>query len=125
MTWLALFLAGGLGAASRYIVDYAVTARTASAFGWGTWIVNVSGSLVLGVIAGLAARSGGTPPWRLVAAGGFCGAYTTFSTWMYETVRGAEDGAWLPVVLHLLSLAVGVAAIAAGWWLAAVSLGRS
>jgi CrcB protein len=54
----------------------------------------------------------------LVAAGGFCGAYTTFSTWMYETVRLAEDGSWLRVLLHLLSLAAGVAAIAAGWWLA-------
>lgn len=118
MIWLALFVAGGLGAACRYVVDHAVNARAVSAFGWGTWTVNVSGSLLLGVIAGLAAGSGVTPAWRMVAASGFCGAYTTFSTWMYETVGLAEAGAWLQVVLHLLSLAVGVAAIVAGWWLA-------
>jgi CrcB protein len=115
--WLAVFVAGGLGAACRYVVDFAVSARVTGAFSWGTWTVNVSGSLLLGAVAGLAAQSGSAPRWRLVAAGGFCGAYTTFSTWMYETVRLAEEGSWLLVLLHLISLAAGVAAIAVGWWL--------
>ena len=116
MIWLAIWIAGALGAACRYLVDSAISASPVGMSGWGTWTVNVSGSLLVGLFAGAAAHGGGEPAWRSVAAGGFCGAYTTFSTWMYETVKMAEERAWRSVAVHLASLVVGVAAVAVGWW---------
>lgn len=117
MIWLAIWVAGCVGATCRYVVDYAVS-TSSGASGWGTWTVNVSGALLIGVVAGLWTGSGEAASWRAVAAGGFCGGYTTFSTWMYEVLGMAEDRAWWSVVAHLASLVVGVAAVTAGWWLA-------
>jgi fluoride exporter len=81
-------LVGGLGAVARMLLDGAVSARVASALPWGTLAVNLSGAFVLGVLVG--AEVGGDA-LRLVGTG-FLGAYTTFSTWMLETHRLAEDG---------------------------------
>jgi CrcB protein len=109
-------LAGGCGAAARYAFDFYVTQRTPGALPWGTAAVNVSGALLLGFIASLAAPSG--PPFELwlVFGGGFLGAYTTFSTWMYETLRLLEDGAWRVAALNVLgSLIAGVVASVIGW----------
>lgn len=120
MIWLAIWIAGAIGATCRYLVDHVVSASVAGASGWGTWTVNVTGSLLVGAIAGVAASTGGGPGWRVVAAGGFCGGYTTFSTWMYEVAKMAEERAWWSVAVHLASLAVGVTAVAVGWWLASL-----
>lgn len=116
--WLALGAA--LGAPMRYVVDLVVQSRHDSLFPWGTFVVNVVGSLVLGVAAG-ATASGVDGEWLRFGVGiGLCGALTTFSTFGYETVRLLEDGsgreAWVNVVA---SVVVGLAAAAAGFAAAA------
>jgi CrcB protein len=100
-------LVGGLGAIARFLLDGAVSRAAPGAFPLGTLTVNVAGSLVLGILAG-AALSGDAD--RL-AATGFIGAFTTFSTWALESHRLGEDGrlrlAWLNL---LVSLGLGLAA---------------
>jgi CrcB protein len=120
MTVLLVLLGGAVGAPARYLVDRWVQTRHASAMPWGTFTVNAVGSLVLGLAAGAVAAADG-PDWVLVLVGtGFCGALTTFSTFGYETVRLAEEGAVGTAVLNVVgSVAVGLAACAGGWWLAA------
>ena len=85
-------IAGALGAPARYLVERAARARWAGAFPAGTFMVNVSGSLALGVVVGLMLEHGLDPDVRTLVGTGFLGAYTTFSTYAYETVRRAEDG---------------------------------
>jgi len=85
-------VAGAVGAPARYIVERAITRRRAGAFPLGTFVVNVSGSLVLGLIAGAALYHGFAGAPRAWLGTGFCGAYTTFSTFTFETVRLIEEG---------------------------------
>jgi fluoride exporter len=121
MTWLLVAVAGGCGAATRYLVDHLVSARLTGVFPLGTFLVNVSGSLLAGVVAGLVATRGVPVDLQTVVAGGFLGAYTTFSTAMYETARLLEDGATGIAVANLLvPLGASLAAAGAGWWLVAV-----
>ena len=81
---------------------------------WGTLAVNVLGSLVLGVAVG--AGLDGDP--RFLLAGGLVGSFTTFSTWMLETHRLAEEGEGRAAAANLaLSAALGLAALGAGWWI--------
>lgn len=107
-------LLGGAGAATRYLVDDLVSRRWHRGFPVATLVVNVTGSLLIGLLAALGP---GSPTLYLVGAVGFCGGYTTFSTAMVESVRLAREGAWRQVVLasasHLL-LCVGAAALGAG-----------
>ena len=120
MIWVAIALAGGLGAACRFALDHAVATRLGAALPWGTILVNVSGSLGAGVVAGLAASAVLPEPWRLVVAGGFLGAYTTFSTAMVDSLRLVEHGAPLRAVVNLLlPLVLAILAALAGWWLVA------
>ncbi len=116
MTALLVALGAALGAPARYLVDRAVRARTPGRFPWGTLVVNVAGSLVLGVLLGAASR-GGVPPALVAALGtGFCGALTTYSTFGAETVRLAEDGERRLAALNaVVSIAAGLAAAALGW----------
>lgn len=124
MSVLLVLLGGAIGAPARYLTDLYVrewTLRQARDgarvdFPWGTMAVNAVGSLVLGLLAG-AAAGGVLPGWVLTLAGtGFCGALTTFSTFSYETVRLAENGQWRSAALNVAgSLAVGLAAVGAGW----------
>jgi CrcB protein len=114
-------LAGGAGATVRFLLDRAIRARTGAAFPLGTVLINCSGSLLLGVIAGLAARAVLPEAVHLVAGTGFLGGYTTFSAASVETVallagrRGALavlNGLVVPVVTVLLAaVGLGVAAI--------------
>jgi CrcB protein len=90
--WIAFLVAAAIGACARYLLDGFVQARVGTAFPWGTSVVNVSGSFVLGVVTGLALYHGLSVDSRLVLGAGFCGAYTTFSTFSFETVRIAEGG---------------------------------
>ncbi len=123
MTLLLVLLGGAVGAPLRYLTDQAVNARHASVFPFGTLTVNAAGSLLLGLVAGLASVHD-VPAWVLALVGtGFCGALTTFSTFGYETVRLLEDGSFVEAALNVVvSLGVGLAAVLSGWGLA-VGLG--
>jgi CrcB protein len=113
MTLLLVLVGGAVGALVRYLADRWLTARLRGPFPWGTFVVNVAGSFVLGVTAAAA------PDWLVALAGvGFCGALTTFSTFSFETVRLLEVGRPLTAVANVgWSVLVSLAAAALGWWL--------
>jgi CrcB protein len=116
MVLIALAVASALGAGCRYVVDVVVQSRHERTFPWGTWTVNVTGALALGALTGLAARGLVGSSLVAVAGVGFLGAYTTFSTFMVETLRLVEDGARLTAALNVVTmLLVGLAAAAGGW----------
>lgn len=93
MNWLLVVVGGMIGAPLRYLTDRAVQRRHTSGFPWGTLAVNVSGSLVLGVLIGAQLTGAAAENLPLFAGTGICGAYTTYSTFSYETLRLAETGA--------------------------------
>jgi fluoride exporter len=108
--------AGGfVGAPSRYLLDRAINRRFESDLPWGTFLVNVSGSFVLGLLTGLSLSNHLSPVAKALLGTGFCGAYTTFSTFTFETVRLLEVGQFLEALSNaFVSLAVGLAGAAAG-----------
>jgi fluoride exporter len=89
---LAVGLAGAFGALARYLVGGAVQDRFAGMFPFGTLTVNVVGSLILGVVAGIALHHAGAATTKAVIGTGFCGGLTTWSTAAWETVRLTEEG---------------------------------
>ncbi|MEZ5157164.1 MAG: fluoride efflux transporter CrcB [Solirubrobacterales bacterium] len=104
LTILGVGLLGGIGALGRLLLDGAVSARRAGTFPAGTLTVNLVGSLALGVLVGAAP---GEDVLRL-AATGLIGSFTTFSTWMLETQRLAEEGDGRVALANLaVSLALG------------------
>jgi CrcB protein len=120
MTVVLVLAGGALGAPLRYLTDLFVQARHDSVLPWGTFSVNILGSLVLGAVASAVAVSGLPTAVMTFAGTGLCGALTTFSTFGFETVRLVEEGSWLEAAGNaLLSLAVGLAAVSLGWWLVA------
>lgn len=111
---LLVSLAGGVGAAMRLIVDGLVRARVAAAFPVSTLVINLSGSLLLGLVTGLAAGAVLPVAYATVLGTGLLGGYTTFSTASYETVRLLEDrryGAAVGYGLGGLVLAVAAASV--------------
>ena len=124
MTALFVVLGGAAGAPTRWWLDQVVPRRP-DGVPWGTVVINVLGSFVLGALLG--ATTGGdlaVHPWVALIGTGFCGAFTTFSTFGFETVRLAEVGAYSAAARNVvLSLGLGLAAAAAGWWLAQTLLG--
>ena len=126
MTAVLIAGAGARGAVLRLLVDEAVSVRAGHdpagrRFPWGVLAVNVSGSLVLGVVAGLALYHGFGGRPRLVLATGFCGAYTTFSTFAFDVVRLAEEGRPRGAGAYAAATAgLTLAASALGLWLAAL-----
>jgi CrcB protein len=117
LAWVAFIAAAAVGAPMRYLVDGFVGDRTEGVFPWGTLLVNASGSLVLGVLSGLALYHAFPKTPKVVLGTGFCGSYTTFSTFTFETVRLVEEGAWneafrnslATLLLCALAAAAGVA----------------
>jgi CrcB protein len=97
-------IGGALGAIARYQLTATIQSRVGPGFPWGTFLVNVSGCLAMGVVVTLlAARLTLNPNWRFAVPIGFIGAYTTFSTFEFETFRAVSDGAWLVGGLNVLA----------------------
>lgn len=114
MTLLGVLVAGALGAPARYLLERAMR-RAGRVFPWGTFVVNLSGSLAIGLVTGAALAQGFSPDARAILGTGFLGAYTTFSTYTYEIVRTAENGAGRVATAYALSsLLLGVGLAAAG-----------
>lgn len=118
---IALLVVGAaIGAPARYLVDGFVQSRARTVFPWGTFAVNASGSLVLGFLTGLALYHGLGPLPKSAVGTGFCGAYTTFSTFSYETVRLVEEGSMVTATWTVVAgVVVGLLAAAAGLAIAA------
>ncbi|WP_320779602.1 fluoride efflux transporter CrcB [Streptomyces sp. CRN 30] len=115
MNWLLVAVGAMVGAPLRYLTDRAVRARYGTAFPWGTFLVNVVGSLVLGVLTGAAVAGAAGSGLRLLLGTGLCGALTTYSTFSYETLGLARTGAARSALGYvLLSVAAGLGAAFAG-----------
>jgi CrcB protein len=110
-TWVGLTLAGGLGSVARALMTHAVNVRTGRGFPFGTLAVNLSGAVALGALS----AAGASAAVLAIAGTGFLGAFTTFSTWMYET-----DHAWTAGghrTRAALNIGVGLAAGLLAVWL--------
>lgn len=108
-------LGGALGALARYGLD-GVVSRRAGGFPLGTFVINISGSFVIGFLFTLFADRFQAPAWfRSTLTIGFLGAYTTFSTWSLESYRLLESGSWAAAAANVLgSVAAGLAAVYLG-----------
>jgi CrcB protein len=116
---ITVALVAAAGAVSRYVLDQAVQHWHRSDFPWGTFVINVSGALLLGLFTGLSYHHGLTSSGLAILGSGFCAGFTTFSTWMWETIALAEAGALVKSTFNLLgSIAGGLAAAGIGFWLA-------
>lgn len=102
MNVLLVVLGAAVGAPLRYLTDRLVQARHDTVFPWGTFTVNVVGSLVLGLIVGAAAEADIPHSVLLLLGVGFCGAYTTYSTFSYETLGLREGGARFYAVANVV-----------------------
>ena len=114
---VAVALGGGVGSALGYIVNFIVVARVGPGFPFGTLLINITGSLLIGVVAELAATSswGMTPLLRLFLAVGVLGGYTTFSTFAFDTVTLVGDRTIGIATMYVLaSVSLGVLAAFAG-----------
>ena len=116
MPLLAVSAGGALGAIARYQVGLWMASRAGTVFPWGTLLINVSGSFLLALYLALVTeRFAGRATTRLFVATGFCGAYTTFSTFVYEAISLAQHGAIAAAALYVGgSLVLGLLAVALG-----------
>jgi fluoride exporter len=118
LTVVLVSVAGGLGAAARLVLDGIVSAEFRSAYPVGTTLINVTGSLLLGLVTGLAIHHGLPQQWHLILGSGFLGGYTTFSTASVETVRLLKAGRYASAVANGFGMLVAsVLAAALGLWL--------
>src|SRR5215208_6324214 len=91
---LLVFIGAGLGGVARYGIATLIHHDGATVFPWSTLIVNVTGSLVLGFLYVLVEGNAASPQWRALLGIGFCGGYTTFSAFSYESLRLVQGGDW-------------------------------
>jgi fluoride exporter len=116
LVWIGVALASGVGAVMRFALHTTVQRRLAGVFPSGTLAVNLFGSLLLGLLHG----AGVTGDALLLTGTALLGSFTTFSTWMLESERLAEGGEGRLALVNLAgSLALGLAAVALGWAVAA------
>lgn len=118
LIFAALCVAGGVGAASRFVVDGVVRARVRTVFPFGTAFINVTGSLILGALVGLTLSAVLPQAWELILGTGIMGGYTTFSTASVETMRLVQDREYRVALVNGLGvLIVTVLAGVLGLWL--------
>ncbi|WP_425459332.1 fluoride efflux transporter CrcB [Gryllotalpicola protaetiae] len=114
MVALLVAVAGGVGAVSRFVLDGVIRSRVASLVPAGTFVINVSGSLLLGFVTGLVLVGAEPTDFRVVLGTGFLGGYTTFSTAMIETVRLLQQRRWVAAGVNgiaMLLLGLGAAVL--------------
>ena len=112
LLFLAIAVAGGVGAVCRFVLDGLLTSLSEADFPWPTVLINITGSLLLGLITGFAVSGLLPEAWRLVLGTGFLGGYTTFSTASVDTVRLLQQRRWAAGIVHglgTLVIAVGAA----------------
>jgi fluoride exporter len=113
--FLVVAFGGFVGAPSRYLLDRAINGRFESDLPWGTFCINISGAFALGFITGLSLGHNLPSIDKALVGTGFCGAYTTFSTFSFETLRLVEGGQILEAAGNVVvSVIVGLAGAAAG-----------
>ncbi len=122
LNFIVVFLGGGLGAAVRFGLGAWIGQRWGRSFPLGTFIINVSGSFLIGLLMTMMAeRFTENPAWRLLLVVGVLGGYTTFSSFEYETGRLVTDGEYLYATLNVvLSVVLGFAALKTGEVLAKI-----
>ncbi len=115
MNWLLVVAGAVVGAPLRYLTDRAVQTRHDSVFPWGTFAVNVTGCLILGVLTGAVSAGAASAHLQLLVGTGLCGALTTYSTFSYETLRLTETGAGLYAAANVVgSVMAGLGAAFVG-----------
>jgi CrcB protein len=119
--WVGFLAAAAAGGVLRFVLDRAIGSRVQGVFPWGTFVINTSGSLVLGLVTGLALYHGFPATPKVILGTGFCGSYTTFSTFSFETVRLVEENAITEAFRNAIgTLVVAGLAAAVGIGLAAL-----
>jgi CrcB protein len=120
--YIIIFAGGGVGASSRYALATWIGQKWGRSFPLGTFVINVSGSFVIGLLMTLMAeRFTENPQWRLLLVVGFLGGYTTFSSFEYETGKLVTDGEYVYATLNaVLSVVAGFAALKTGEVLAKI-----
>ena len=104
MNYLWIALGAVVGASARYFLSTYIGRHFSTVFPYGTLLINVTGSLILGFFLVYAGeRVLLDPRWRLLVAVGFCGSYTTFSSYAFESFALMEQGQWLLMGLNILS----------------------
>lgn len=122
LVFIALALAGGFGALARMVLDGLIKSRISGGMPWGTITINVSGSLALGLLTGLASAQLLPEAWQLIVGTGFLGGYTTFSTASFETVRLVQERKWVASLVNALgTLVLATAAAGLGLWAAGLA----
>ncbi|BCB96230.1 putative fluoride ion transporter CrcB [Dissulfurispira thermophila] len=116
MNYLIVGIGGFLGAISRYGLALWIGQKWGRSFPFGTFVINVSGSFFIGLLMYLfTEKFMVNPQWRLLLVVGFLGAYTTFSTFEYETGRLVKDGEWLIALMNVIfSVFAGFVALKIG-----------
>src|SRR5215471_14538127 len=121
LRYLMIAVGGAAGAIARYVLGNYIGSRYGFRFPYGTLVINVTGSFVVGLSMALFARTTASPYWRYLIPIGFIGAYTTFSTFEYETLRAIQDGQLGTGLLNVaLSVIVGFVAVWGGMAIARV-----
>ena len=119
MGYVIVFLGGGLGAMMRHGVNLATARLLGSAFPWHTFFINITGSLVMGLIAGwFALKAGASQDWRLFLTTGILGGYTTFSAFSLDAALLYERGELGQAAFYVVgSVLLSIAGLFAGLWL--------
>jgi CrcB protein len=121
LPWLAVAAGGALGSLARFWMTGAVTSLTGPRFPYGTLLINILGSFVIGLVAGLTltpARMGMHPDMRIFLMVGVCGGFTTFSAFSLQTLELIQTGDTVPALLYVIaSVVLCVLVVWFGWWL--------